>query len=169
MKKKNIFVFILIAIAAVLYIIANKGLSNLANEADTQMLAQQIQQLDPQLRFNANAYLLKHSAPPQNPNPFMQEGMFPQLSLTCDKQANMCSDQRFLYTGKCNAETCLLNIVYAEEASPQYVATHGLDFMITLQAYPQEKRVCFYNSKLGRQVCKYLEEQGWPIRQLLAE
>lgn len=138
-------------------------------KVDVLALSQQTEQIALQIRDNTIEYVTAHrNLSKQHFNPFLKEGMFPNMEMVCNRQDNTCTNQHFIYTGKCNLENCLLNVAYAQKKTPKLNKT-DVDYMINMQVRPNQnvrlwKRVCFYNTPLGQQVCDYLKERGWKVK-----
>ena len=138
------------------------------NNVDVLALSQQTEQIALQIRDNTIEYITtqghfsRHAV-----NPFLKEG-FSKLEMTCNPQEGTCTNQHFLYTGKCNTNNCLLEVAYFPKKSTK-LDTTKVDYMISMQVRPNHnvrlwKRSCSYNTKLGQQVCDYLQERGWKTK-----
>lgn len=162
MNKKYIWgLVVLLGVAGFSTLVA------LPSKTDSNALAEQTEQTAEQLATNTMEYIMvKGRLPTETFNPFLQEGMFPNLIATCNKQDDACVDKNFVYTGKCNATTCTLNIAHLKATVSFPFSLEQVSYMISMQVQPNGniklwKRGCFYNDKLGKQVCSYLQERGW--------
>ncbi len=160
-----------VAILCVLCGMAGATLQAALSQSTASTLAVEAEQLALRLRQNVMEYIvMKGKLPEKTFNPFMQEGMFPGLALVCNKEDNACLDQKFMYTGSCNVEKCTLNVAHLKTKPSTPHPFDWVDYMISMQIPAKGniklvKRLCFYNGKLGQQVCNFLQAEGWAIKQ----
>lgn len=164
MKKSIILVALLFFVAIILCVIGFfSGYKSSIN-------GEQAEQLASQLAESTAVYIMATGKLPAEPfNPFMQEGMFPELNLSCSKKDNSCLDKNFIYTGKCNNEKCMLNVAHVKNNPHSLSSLEDVDYLISMEMKPvvsitSWKRLCSYNTNAGKKVCDYLHQKGWPVQ-----